>query len=208
MQLRNCIHLTASFPELDLPSKAVEWRPGTGTSSVIHMLPPHTFLTLQSLSGPSYHSHRCIECGFCESNCPSRDITLTPRQRITVFREMHRLATLPQPSEAEKQRCVLSLLLKDVHYVVAYVFAYVACAQRGGEEVVRAFDDCLLILYLILLTHYLNNIRLQHVVACIRVMSFLLGMLRPALLCVCGKQLQLAAVCRSVAPITVARCSD
>lgn len=22
---------------------------------------------------------RCIECGFCESNCPSRDITLTPR---------------------------------------------------------------------------------------------------------------------------------
>ena len=27
---------------------------------------------------------RCIECGFCESNCPSRDITLTPRQRITT----------------------------------------------------------------------------------------------------------------------------
>ncbi|KAJ9468649.1 FAD-binding oxidoreductase [Diplonema papillatum] len=34
---------------------------------------------------------RCIECGFCESNCPSKDVTLTPRQRITVYREMERL---------------------------------------------------------------------------------------------------------------------
>ncbi|MDK2840678.1 MAG: D-lactate dehydrogenase [Anaerophaga sp.] len=34
----------------------------------------------------------CIECGFCEINCPSRDITLTPRQRIVTYREMHRLS--------------------------------------------------------------------------------------------------------------------
>ncbi|KAJ1445774.1 glycolate dehydrogenase [Pelagophyceae sp. CCMP2097] len=34
----------------------------------------------------------CIECGFCESNCPSRDAALTPRQRITVWREINRLA--------------------------------------------------------------------------------------------------------------------
>jgi D-lactate dehydrogenase len=33
----------------------------------------------------------CIECGFCEVHCPSRDLTLTPRQRIAVFREMARL---------------------------------------------------------------------------------------------------------------------
>lgn len=33
----------------------------------------------------------CIECGFCESSCPSRDLTLTPRQRITVFRELKRM---------------------------------------------------------------------------------------------------------------------
>ncbi len=26
----------------------------------------------------------CIECGFCERICPSRDLTLTPRQRIVV----------------------------------------------------------------------------------------------------------------------------
>ncbi len=30
----------------------------------------------------------CIECGFCESICPSRDVTLTPRQRIAVARDL------------------------------------------------------------------------------------------------------------------------
>ncbi len=34
---------------------------------------------------------KCIECGFCEINCPSRDLTLTPRQRITTYREISRL---------------------------------------------------------------------------------------------------------------------
>lgn len=34
---------------------------------------------------------KCIECGFCEPICPSKDITLTPRQRITAWREIQRL---------------------------------------------------------------------------------------------------------------------
>ncbi len=33
---------------------------------------------------------RCIECGFCEPVCPSRDLTTTPRQRIALRREMAR----------------------------------------------------------------------------------------------------------------------
>ena len=37
---------------------------------------------------------RCIECGFCEPRCPSRDLTLTPRQRIVVTREVVRLGAL------------------------------------------------------------------------------------------------------------------
>ena len=35
---------------------------------------------------------KCIECGFCENVCPSKDLTLTPRQRIVVYREISRLS--------------------------------------------------------------------------------------------------------------------
>ena len=34
---------------------------------------------------------KCIECGFCEPTCPSRALTLTPRQRIVGLREIRRL---------------------------------------------------------------------------------------------------------------------
>lgn len=36
---------------------------------------------------------KCIECGFCEPTCPSRDLTLSPRQRIVLWREIARLET-------------------------------------------------------------------------------------------------------------------
>lgn len=29
---------------------------------------------------------KCVECGYCETVCPSKDLTLTPRQRITLRR--------------------------------------------------------------------------------------------------------------------------
>jgi D-lactate dehydrogenase len=32
----------------------------------------------------------CVECGFCEPVCPSRDLTTTPRQRIVLRREIVR----------------------------------------------------------------------------------------------------------------------
>jgi len=38
---------------------------------------------------------KCIECGFCEPICPSKHITLTPRQRITSWREIQRLRNTP-----------------------------------------------------------------------------------------------------------------
>jgi D-lactate dehydrogenase len=34
---------------------------------------------------------KCIECGFCEPMCPSRGMTLSPRQRIVAWREISRL---------------------------------------------------------------------------------------------------------------------
>ncbi len=47
---------------------------------------------------------KCIECGFCESSCPSQNLTLTPRQRITVFREMMRNQGTPSPQMKELQK--------------------------------------------------------------------------------------------------------
>jgi D-lactate dehydrogenase len=45
---------------------------------------------LKDLPAVSPIVDRCIECGFCEPRCPSRDVTLTPRQRIVILRELAR----------------------------------------------------------------------------------------------------------------------
>jgi len=46
---------------------------------------------------------RCIECGFCEPRCPSRELTLTPRQRIVAQREIARLrATGEDPARLRR----------------------------------------------------------------------------------------------------------
>ncbi len=44
---------------------------------------------------------RCIECGYCEPRCPSRDLSLTPRQRIVVTREITRLLASASPGDRE-----------------------------------------------------------------------------------------------------------
>ncbi len=41
----------------------------------------------------------CTECGFCEPRCPSRDLSLTPRQRIVVTREIARLGDSTEPAD-------------------------------------------------------------------------------------------------------------
>ncbi len=45
---------------------------------------------------------KCIECGFCEPVCPSRNLTTTPRQRIVIRREMAR-----QPARSPVLRALL-----------------------------------------------------------------------------------------------------
>ena len=42
----------------------------------------------------------CVECGYCEPVCPSRDLTLTPRQRIVVRRERARRLQAGDPAGA------------------------------------------------------------------------------------------------------------
>ena len=48
--------------------------------------------------------NRCIECGFCESNCPSRDLTITPRQRIAVYKEIYRMRSMPDRTPEQQKR--------------------------------------------------------------------------------------------------------
>lgn len=43
---------------------------------------------LKSLPTIEPEVDRCVECGYCEPVCPSKDLTTTPRQRIVLRREM------------------------------------------------------------------------------------------------------------------------
>ena len=45
---------------------------------------------------------RCIECGFCEPLCPTRGLTVTPRQRIVGARELARLADSAEPAQGRR----------------------------------------------------------------------------------------------------------
>jgi D-lactate dehydrogenase len=52
---------------------------------------------------------RCVECGYCEPTCPSRSLTLTPRQRIVVRREL-------AAAEARGDHALVEALLVDEPY--------------------------------------------------------------------------------------------
>jgi D-lactate dehydrogenase len=69
---------------------------------------------------------RCIQCGFCEPVCPSRNLTTTPRQRIALRREM---ARQPQSS------AVLAALLSEYDYD-----AIQTCAGDGSCEIACPVD--------------------------------------------------------------------
>jgi len=51
----------------------------------------------------------CVECGFCEKICPSNGLSLTPRQRIILARELEELS----PSEKKKITKELRYVLED-----------------------------------------------------------------------------------------------
>ncbi len=59
----------------------------------------------------------CMECGFCEKICPSRNLTLTPRQRIAVYREIERLKSMQNLNEInEIEQKELEALQKGYEY--------------------------------------------------------------------------------------------
>lgn len=65
---------------------------------------------LKSLPTADELVDKCIECGFCEPTCPSRALTLTPRQRIVLWREIARL----EKSGEDPER--LATLRKEYQY--------------------------------------------------------------------------------------------
>ena len=73
---------------------------------------PQAHMTdLKSIMPVSPIVDACIECGFCEPKCPSRSLTLTPRQRIIVQREISRLKSIGASDSLE-----LASLMDDYIY--------------------------------------------------------------------------------------------
>ncbi len=62
---------------------------------------PHSHIeNLKPMPAADDIVNRCIECGFCEPVCPSRTLTLSPRQRIVLFRELQRRRAAGETVEA------------------------------------------------------------------------------------------------------------
>ncbi len=62
----------------------------------------------------------CMECGFCEPACPSNGLSLTPRQRISLYRNIEAL----QKEGAD--RALIDELLEGFNYAVIET-----CAETG-----------------------------------------------------------------------------
>lgn len=72
---------------------------------------------------------KCIECGFCEPVCPSKELSLTPRQRIVLWRRIQQLNHAQALTEDEKIE--LKELKKNYQYLgIDSCAATGMCAER------------------------------------------------------------------------------
>ena len=64
---------------------------------------PNTHINhLKSVPDIEQEADSCVECGYCELVCPSKDLTLTPRQRIVLRRDIVQAETEGNKSLAKK----------------------------------------------------------------------------------------------------------
>jgi D-lactate dehydrogenase len=68
---------------------------------------------------------RCVECGYCEPVCPSRDLTLTPRQRIAVRRA--RAAARAAGDDALDRRLARAETYQSIHTCAVDGLCGIAC---------------------------------------------------------------------------------
>ena len=66
---------------------------------------------LKPLPAVEEEADRCIECGFCEHTCPSRELSSSPRRRIVIRRALREMEEKGDHSSAE-------LLLRNHEYEV------------------------------------------------------------------------------------------
>lgn len=82
---------------------------------------PHIHLeNLKPLPAVNELVDKCMECGFCEPNCVAEGLTLSPRQRIVIAREIARLQSTNEDSSRLKQ------MMADAQY-----FSDETCATDG-----------------------------------------------------------------------------
>ena len=71
---------------------------------IINHDPKAHLKNLKSMPVVEEEVDKCVECGYCENRCPSRDYTMTPRQRIQVRRSLKRLQSENNDSDFETLR--------------------------------------------------------------------------------------------------------
>ena len=82
--------------------------------------------------------NQCMECGFCEKVCPSRELTLTPRQRIAVRKEIARLEALLNGADSMDSKGVMESSAEARSEAIADLRAkpqksITTNAEKGGE---------------------------------------------------------------------------
>jgi len=81
---------------------------------VINPNPQAHITHVKSMAKVAPEVDKCIECGFCESKCPSRRLTLSPRQRIVVQREISHLRELESTPSTSSE--LIASLSADFQY--------------------------------------------------------------------------------------------